>query len=137
MQTTSRATCLVFVIPKKDVWTLGRKFTQLAEEFAEKTGAYLWDSATRECFSREAWTKMRLETWPESGIPDITHQITIHLYRPDDSSRYLRAITLGMEKFSLPNVVIERLLPSDNRPAGNLINLVCQSFAEKPVIERI
>ena len=134
-QGTSQATRLVLVVSKDDVWTLGRKFTELAQEFAATTQGYVWDSSTRECFSLEAWKEKRLVPWPETGIPDISRQITIHLYRPDDHSPYMRAITLGMEKFALPDVVVERTTGSDYRPTGNLINLVCQSLAERPVIK--
>ncbi len=135
IQKTSRATRLILFAPKDDVWRLGRAFTELALQFAEKTDAYIWDSATRECFTREAWKARRLAGWPEDGVPEITQQTTIHLYQADDSERYLRAITLGMEKFALPDVVVEHLIGSDNKPAGNLINLVCQTFAENPVIK--
>jgi uncharacterized protein YegJ (DUF2314 family) len=133
-QKTDRATRLVLVAPRDDVWRIGRKFTELVLKFATTTRAYVWDSATRECFHRKAWNEKRLAPWPSNAIPDITGQITIHLYRPKDASLYLRAITLGMEKFALPDVVIERMIGSDNRPAGNLINLVCQSLAERPMI---
>lgn len=132
-QKTDRATRLVLVAPKEAVWRLGRKFTELALEFAATTRAYVWDSATRECFSRDAWKEDRLARWPANAIPDIRSQITIHLYRPHDASTHLRAITLGMQKFALPDVVIERMIGSNNRPAGNLINLVCQSMAERPM----
>jgi uncharacterized protein YegJ (DUF2314 family) len=133
-QKTDRATRLVLIAPREDVWRIGRKFTELVLEFATATGAYVWDSATRECFHRKAWNEKRLARWPSNAIPDITHQVTIHLYHPKGASPYLRAITLGMEKFALPDVVIERMIGSDNRPAGNLINFVCQSLAERPMI---
>lgn len=135
MQKTAKATCLVLVAPKDQVWTLGRSFTELVSAFAEKTGAYLWDSATRECFSPEAWKEMRLGAWQKGGLPEICDQITIHLYRPNENSSSLRAITLGMEKFALPDVVIERLLGSNNQQGGSLMNLVCQSLADNPMIE--
>lgn len=132
MQKTSRATQIVFVMPKEDVWTKGRLFSEFALEFARQSGAYLWDSSTRECFSQDEWKKRRLNTWQAGDLPDIGKQITIHLYRPEDQSGYLRAITLGMQKFALPDVVIEELVHSDNRSAGNLINVVCQLLAERP-----
>jgi uncharacterized protein YegJ (DUF2314 family) len=40
-----------------------------------------------------------------------------------------------MEKFALPDIVIEQLVASDYRPAGNLMNLVCQSVAENPRLD--
>jgi len=134
IQKTTTATCLVLVAPRDQIWPLSRQFTILVEQFARRTGAFIWDSATRECFSVDAWKSTRLDHWPADSLPDITRQITIHLYRPDDSSPYLRAISLGMEKFALPDLVIERLTASDNRPAGNIINLVSQSLAEQPEI---
>lgn len=134
MQKTSRATRLVLVAPKEDAWTSGRKFTKLVWEYAQTTHAFIWDSATRECFSREAWQTERLASWAPGEIPDLRKQITIHLYRADDDKPYLRAITLGMEKFALPDVVVERLIGSDNRAGGNLINIVCQTLAEDPVV---
>jgi len=132
---TRSATSLLLVAPRDDVWSMTRAFTQLVQEFAVTTHAYVWDIATRELFSQQAWKQKRLDVWPDSGLPEIGTQITIHLYQANESSRYLRAITLGMEKFALPDVVIPELVGSDNRPAGNLINLVCQSMAEDPVVE--
>jgi uncharacterized protein YegJ (DUF2314 family) len=132
IQKTSRATRLVFVMPKEAVWIMGRTFTELTLEFAKQTGAFIWDSATRECFSQAAWKERRLDSWPAEFVPAMERQITIHVYRPEENSEYLRAITLGMEKFALPDVVIEQMISSDSRSAGNLINLVCQSLAERP-----
>jgi len=135
IQATTVATRLVFLNPKENVWKHSRPFTELVHRYAEQTGAFIWDSATRECFSRDAWKKKRLSEWTADTIPDISSQTTIHLYRADEESGYLRAITLGMEKFALPDMIVERLAASDNRPAGNLINLVCQLVAENPVIK--
>lgn len=133
IQKTARATFILLAVPKDQVWQEGRKFMEFALKFAEKTGAVIWDSATRECFSRGEWKETRLDTWPEGGVPEMRDQITMHQYRPDDSSNYARVITLGMEKFALPDLVIERIVGGDGRWAGNLINVVAQSFAEKPV----
>ena len=132
---TRSATSLLLVAPRDQVWALARAFTQLVQEFAVTTHAYVWDSATREMFTQQAWKQERLDLWPDRGLPEIWTQTTIHLYQADEASRYLRAITLGMEKFALPDLVIEKLISSDTRPAGNLINVVCQSLAEHPVVD--
>jgi uncharacterized protein YegJ (DUF2314 family) len=128
---TTMATSLLLVAPRDDVWVMGRRFTVFAHEFAVQTKAYIWDSATREGFSPEAWQQTRLNEWKDT-IPQISTQVTIDLYQSSDTSTYLRAVTLGMEKFALPDLVIEQLVGSDNRPGGNLINLVGQSLAETP-----
>jgi uncharacterized protein YegJ (DUF2314 family) len=134
VQRARQAQRLILVAARDDVWKLGRQFTELALAYAELQQAFIWDSATREVFTREAWREARLESWPEAELPDIRKQITIHLYRANDAEPYLRAITLGMEKFALPDVVIERVLGGDNRSAGNLLNVFCQTLAENPVV---
>ena len=135
IQKTSRATRLLLLAPPLEVWKLGRQFTQLVHDFAVETKAFVWDSATRECFTSEAWKDKRLAGWPADGVPQISSQTTIHLYRHEEGKPFLRAITLGMEKFALPDVSVEGLVSSDHKPAGNLINLVCQSLAERPKVE--
>jgi uncharacterized protein YegJ (DUF2314 family) len=131
MQKTSKATRLVLVMPKQNVWAMGQKFSELALEFARQANAFIWDSATRECFTQAAsWE--RLDAWPDGSVPQISKHVTIHLYRPEEDSDYLRAITLGMEKFALPDIVIEQLIRGDSRSGGNLINFVGQALAERP-----
>jgi len=129
---TSRATVLVLISPQEDVWRLGRSFTVLAHAYAEKTKAAIWDSATRECFSRAAWQEKRITPWPEKGLPPLASQVTMHIYRPEGSEDFARIITLGMEKFALPDLVIERISNLDGARGGNLINLICQSLAQNP-----
>jgi len=134
MQQARQAHRLILLAGRDDAWRLGRKLTELALEYAESQQAFIRDDATREVFTKEAWRETRLASWPEGELPDIRKQITIHLYRANDDEPYLRAITLGMEKFALPDVVIERLIGSDNRSGGNLINVFCQTLAENPVV---
>lgn len=96
-------------------------------QLAQETGALIWDEETRQCFAPDAWKSKRVGGW-DSGLPELPNHFTIHLYRNGD---FLRAITLGMEKFGLPDVMVNDLSAGDSRPAGNLINLACQTMAEK------
>jgi uncharacterized protein YegJ (DUF2314 family) len=134
IQRSPRATHLILDMNPEHVFTVGRRFTELVLEFADQTGAYILDSATRQLFSREAWKRRRLDTWPEGGEPAMESQITIHLHRPSEQSPYLRAVSLGMEKFALPDLVVERLADEEKSQAGQLINLIAQSWAENPDI---
>ncbi len=134
IQQTRLAFRLILITPKADVWAQTRKFTELGHAFAVKTGAFLWDSATRECFSPAAWKTRRLDTWTDT-IPSIPDQFTIHAYRVAETN-YVRAITLGLEKFALPDLVIQQLLASETRSGGNLINVAAQLLAENPVVEK-
>lgn len=134
VQETKEAVRLILIVPRNSVWDVTKRFTELASEFAHKTGAFIWDSATRQCFSPDAWRERRIQSWT-GVIPDLSAQITIHAYRQDDGSGYVRAITLGMEKFALPDLVVQQLLASEMRSSGNLINVAAQLLSENPVIE--
>ena len=117
---------------KEHTWEGLRMANQIAEAMARETGGLVWDEMTHEVFTPVAWNNMRIQTWTQD-IPDVSDQTTIHAYRSDE---YVRAITLGMAKFGLPDVVAEDFSWSLNRTIGHLINLFCQSMAEGAVIER-
>ncbi len=135
VQATKLANIVVLVAPAGGIYKRVRDFNEVALAYAERTKAFIWDSATRECFHRDAWKKKRIEEWGNGELPDLRSQITIHAYKRGDDSGQLRAITLGMEKFALPDVAIEHLVSSDNKSAASLINVFCQTIAMRPVIE--
>ena len=86
----------------------------------------LWDEQTREVFTPEVWTKQRIDSWTDT-YPDVQNQITIHAYKNGED---IRAISLGMEKFGLPEVLIDQFSWSDNKGIGNLLNLLAQRLVE-------
>jgi uncharacterized protein YegJ (DUF2314 family) len=86
----------------------------------------IYDSETRELFALQRWSENRLESW-DSNIPNAEKHTVIHAYNNGDG---IRAITLGMAKFGLPDIVINNFSWSINRSMGNLINLVAQSLVE-------
>lgn len=103
-----------------------RSASEVVEQVARETAGLVWDEETREVFTPEAWHERRLASWPEA-VPDVSRHITIHAYK---SGEYVRAITLGMAKFGLPDVVIQDFSWSLNKNMGNLINAFCQALAE-------
>lgn len=133
MQKTSVAFRLILITPTDGIWAQTRRFTELGLRFATKTGAFIWDSSTRECFSPAAWKERRLDTWTEL-VPKLPDQFTMHAYRVEETN-YVRIITLGLEKFALPDLVIQQVIASENRSAGNLINVTAQLLAENPMVE--
>jgi uncharacterized protein YegJ (DUF2314 family) len=132
LQTSKQALILDFAYPKTEVWTGLKAAYQIAESVARDTNGLLWDEQTREVFSPEEWHAIRLAQWSEK-IPNTPKHIVIHAYNTDN---YVRAITLGMSKFGLPDVVIEKTSWSANRQIGNLINGFCQSIAEGASVEK-
>lgn len=89
-------------------------------------GSLLWDEQTREVFTAQAWQERRVASWT-TVWPQVAKHITIHAYNDGDS---VRAITLGMSKFGLPDVVVAGFSWSNNAPVGNLINAVSQRWVE-------
>ncbi|MBZ5521607.1 MAG: DUF2314 domain-containing protein [Acidobacteriia bacterium] len=126
LQRSDEAFILEFAHPKENVWIALRTANSLVEEIARRTGGLIWDGETREVFSPDAWRKKRLASWT-AVVPDISTQTVIHIY---PAGEYMRAITLGMGKAGLPDVVVQEVPASHDNQAGNLINLVCQSMAE-------
>jgi uncharacterized protein YegJ (DUF2314 family) len=118
---------LRFQVPRARALEGLRAACQLASEVARRTGGLVWDEETREVFAPAAWDAQRLEPWPAGTVPDLSRHITIHSYRDE---AYLRAITLGMAKFGLPDLVVEDFALSNNLHVGHLINLTAQALAE-------
>jgi uncharacterized protein YegJ (DUF2314 family) len=132
LQKSSEAFIPEFAHPKDRVWTALRTANTLVEEIARKTGGLVWDEETREVFSPDAWHKKRLASW-KTDVPDVPSETVVQIYQKDE---YVRAITLGMAKLGLPDVVIEDSSWSSNNQAGNLINLFCQSLAEGKTVRK-
>jgi uncharacterized protein YegJ (DUF2314 family) len=126
LQNSQQALILTFGHSKTNVWEALRVANTVAEEVAHKTSGLLWDDETREVFSCDEWHKKRLASW-EDGVPNMAKHTTIHAYK---SGEFVRAITLGMKKCGLPDVVVEDSSWSMNRTMGHLINLFCQAMAE-------
>jgi uncharacterized protein YegJ (DUF2314 family) len=131
LQKSRLAFVMDFAHGKAHVWSGLRTANSIAGALARRTGGLLWDEETREVFTPDEWERKRIQPWT-NGIPDLAKQTTIHAYKSDE---YVRAITLGMAKVGLPDVVVERFSWSLNRTMGLLISLFCQSMAEGAVIQ--
>lgn len=131
LQTVDDALLLRFAHPTAHTLPAYRAALQLAEQVARDTQGLLWDEETREVFTPDEWRKRRLDTW-SGDIPDVALQTVIHAYKGD---RQVRAITLGMVKFGLPDVVVDDFSWSNNRPMGNLVNALVQTLVEGATIK--
>ncbi|HEV3485647.1 MAG TPA: DUF2314 domain-containing protein [Vicinamibacterales bacterium] len=131
VQRSQHALVLGFAHPQRDVWRGLRHANELAAAVADDTGGLIWDDETRELFTPEAWEEQRLARWT-GEIPAISDHMTIHFYEKDDA---VRAVTLGMKKFGLPDVVLDGLAWSLQRNVGHIINLFCQAMAEGATLD--
>lgn len=129
LQRTDSVLRLVFGHGQQHAWTGMQDALRLTSALARRTGGLIWDEETREMFTPDFWDEHRIATWTETvGPPDLRTHFTIHAYRSDD--RYQRAISLGLVKFGLPDIVIEQFSGSTSKSMGNLINLLAQALAE-------
>lgn len=131
LQHADRALILDFAHPVSVSANALRRALLLTEQVARDTNGLLWDEETREIFTPDEWHKHRLDSW-EGDTPDVLKHTVIHAYKGD---RLVRAITLGMAKFGLPDVVVSDFSWSSNRAVGNLINLFAQAMVEGAVIK--
>ncbi len=130
LQKSEQAYMLEVAHPKQSVWIALQTANAVVEEVARKTGGLLWDEETRQVFTPDAWHNTRLGSWSE--IPNVSSQTVVHVYNNDE---YARAITLGMAKMGLPDVVIQQLPWSSSSQAVNLINIFSQAMAEGAVLD--
>lgn len=98
---------------------------------AEKTGGLVWDENTRELFTRAAWRARE-----QAALADptqISKHFTLHSYRDDE---FLRIVSLGLEKFGLPNIAVANVPVASSDGMAKLVNLVAMAMARTPRIER-
>jgi uncharacterized protein YegJ (DUF2314 family) len=120
---------LVFAAPRGLSAHAVDEANRLALALAWANDCLIWDDATRELFSPAAWKEKRVAPF-QGGRGNVISQVTIHLYRRDAHSGLVREITLGMQKFACPDIVVEDVTTSAAPNIGGLINLVCQRFVE-------
>ncbi len=130
LQASKQALLVVFFHPGTEAMARYRPAMALLAETAAQTGGTLWDGNTREAFSLPAWRESRLQAW-EGAVPLVRAHTVIHAYKAE---RGVRAITLGMNKFGMPDVVVDAFAWSDQRAMGNLLLLSAQRLVEGQAI---
>ena len=126
LQDCEQALLIAFQHPREEAFEVLRAAHRLVAAIVKECGGLPWDEGTRQVFSAGRWNEQRIESWTD-GVPDVSDHINIHAYRDAD---YIRAITLGMQKFGLADVVIDELSWPSNRSLGHLMNALCQAFLE-------
>jgi uncharacterized protein YegJ (DUF2314 family) len=126
LQKSHEAIILQFAYPKENVWDSLFAATHLAEDLARKTNGLILDEETRQVFTPEAWHTRRLASWIEK-TPELANQFTIDIY---PTNEYMRAITLGMAKFGLPDLVVQEIPHSSTKQAEDLIDIFAQALVE-------
>lgn len=125
LQLSKRALTLSFVYPRVAAWTTMQEAYAMLDKVASETEGFIWDEHTRLVYSPEAWREKFIDK--ATRVPRIADHIAVHSYR---NGEHIRAITLGMAKFGLPDVVVEESPASSNPQIGLLLNAFCQRLAE-------
>lgn len=128
---SEQALILEFSYSGRHVWNGLKEAQGLAADLANATGGLIWDEETREVFAPAAWSE-RLAAWT-GDVPDLSKHTVIHAYKKDE---FIRAITLGMSKFGLPDLVVDNFSWSLTRNTGHLMNLFAQALAEGATIAK-
>jgi len=87
----------------------------------------IYDGETRETFSRAAFSARASAFSGE--VPLIRKHVVVHVYR---NGRALRAVSLGMRKFGLPDVCVPELADTNAEGMVVLMNGAMQALAEHP-----
>jgi uncharacterized protein YegJ (DUF2314 family) len=94
---------------------------------AKKSRGLILDVPTGEVFSREAWEGTRVATW-RSGLPYLPEHFVI---QNDYTGTLNRAVTIGLEKVGLPNLVFDDFPRSSTDVVDDLLNLAAQTMMER------
>jgi hypothetical protein len=132
LQESREALVMDFALPRERIWEGGRLACRLVSALARREEGIIWDEETREVFTPDAWDERRVRPWTDT-IPDVSRHTVIHAYQDKE---FVRAISLGMAKFALPDIVVEDFSWSSNRNMGHLINLTAQALAEGAEVQR-
>ncbi len=98
---------------------------------ADATNGLVWDYQTFDLFSAAEFRKRRVDSWI-SGRPDLTRHFVIQHYTNGD---FERAVSGGLAKFGLPELVVSGYTRSTTNQMGHIMNYVAAAlYAQGGVI---
>jgi uncharacterized protein YegJ (DUF2314 family) len=104
-----------------------REAQNIALELATKVRGFVWDDITRQLFSTEAWKQERVDGW-DGDLPNMRQNFAIHYYETEGHRH--RAITLGMAKFGLPDLVVSDVPLHESDAMTSLLVALAQLLVE-------
>lgn len=114
---------ITFALQQSPILPAYKMTNEFMTKLAGQAEGLLWDEETGEVMSPEFWEIQRNSTWQQDTIPDIEQHITMHAYQSDSS---IRIVTLGLNKFGLPDVSV----PSVSRNAAPNVGAAIQTMAQ-------
>lgn len=126
LQVAPRVLVIGFAYPSAQKLTKLKMAEELILALAKHDDVIIWDEETREAFTKDSWDSFRLKSWQDQ-LPDVSKHTVIHSYDDNGSTR---AISLGMGRLGLPDLVIENTVWSLNNALGETINAINQQMVE-------
>ena len=130
LQNAAGALSITFFGTKENVIEKQKKISKLIDFVSEGRNVIVADYNTIEFFNPGSWKANRVNNF-SGEHKDVTGQVSIHLYRENE---FCRAVTLGMNKFCLPDISVKDISCRDQQTFGNLINAVAQTLFENQII---
>jgi uncharacterized protein YegJ (DUF2314 family) len=130
LQNYSQALAISFLSVSKDVYDVQLRISRFIDELVKNKDVVIFDGNTYDWCSPEWWTNNRVNNF-QGEVKDITSQISVPIYRTEG---YCRAVTMGMNKFCLPDISISNFPCSNQNTFGSIVNAVVQTLAENPNI---
>jgi uncharacterized protein YegJ (DUF2314 family) len=130
LQHAAGITVLSFVAVGKPFHSY-RTALAIVRELAQKSDGLIHDATTRGTFTPQAFATL-LDRWT-GEVPDVRQHVTLDFY-PDGELG--RIVSLGMQKFGLPDVAIAQVSQSDSNSMASLMNVTLQTMIERGAIER-
>lgn len=130
LQNAVGALSVTFFGTKENVIEKQKKFSKLIDSVSEGRSVIIGDYNTFEFFNPTSWKANRVNNF-NGEHKNLISQISIHLYRDNE---FCRAVTLGMDKFCLPDISVKDISCNDQNSFANLINAVAQTLFENQII---
>jgi len=130
MARTNQAVVLDFGYRGKHVWDGLKAANVLISRLAHETGGLIWDAESREAFTPAAWDEKRLD-FGTDDVPSVSGHFVVHVYQDGET---VRAVSVGLTKIGLPDLVVEPTSWSNSDSTVLLIDLLAQALAEGQVV---
>ncbi len=130
LQKAKRALSIIFRGSDKNILDKQYRIAKLIQAVTSEKNVIIAEYNTIEFFNPISWKAYRVDNF-EGNDKDITGQIIIRMVH---TGAYCRAVTLGMDKFCLPDITVKEYTCNESGSMGYLINLIAQTFSENRTI---
>jgi uncharacterized protein YegJ (DUF2314 family) len=125
LQQSAAATLLVFDGPVAAAVPTYRAAMRAAQALENAGPGAIMDDSSRNVYSGKAWGELLTEL--DANPPRSSAHFMIDAYQDD---ALLRLVTIGMQKFGLPDLVVENVTNGMATSMAKVINLVAQTLLE-------